>query len=193
MWITHGNGERISGITSSCVIFHFLTAQCINLLPGTDLKTLTDKTKNQKSAWIRKGKKEQIFSEFISFGWTDPWHQKHKSTYTIWVLWWNLMKWALKCDTAWSRTWFSRHLNVIFAWVSSGLHGKREAPEPVSVPAVPQLHAVFIWRRFQWYREVPEERGLDELRARSSHRPFTEMSERFLWILLCDFSFSSQN
>lgn len=45
MWITHGNGERISGITSSCVIFHFLTAQCINLLPGTDLKTLTDKTK----------------------------------------------------------------------------------------------------------------------------------------------------
>lgn len=99
--------------------------------------------------------------------WGKKGHNWHLMSKTQICTGWNLIKWALKCETAWSYPWFSVILNVMFAWVSSVLRGKREAPELVSVPAVPQLHAVFIWGRFQWHREVPEERGLDELRVRS--------------------------
>lgn len=156
MWITRGSGECVSGETRFCwsVIFQCCEQhkpKCINLFPGTDLTTLTDKTKIVcMNKWGKKG------------------HNWHLMSKTQICTGWNLIKWALKCETAWSYPWFSVILNVMFAWVSSVLRGKREAPELVSVPAVPQLHAVFIWGRFQWHREVPEERGLDELRVRSS-------------------------
>ena len=59
--------------------------------------------------------------------------------------------------------------NVIFPCVSSVLLGEHQASEPGSVPSIHQQHAVFMWRRFQWRHEVPEERGVDELTVRLPH------------------------
>lgn len=68
-------------------------------------------------------------------------------------------------DDSWLCYWPSRRyvVKVVFSLVSSVLHREHQTSEPGFVPSTCQWHAVIMSGGVRWCREVPEERGLDEL------------------------------